>query len=84
MKGLLKENSDSREIGGPRFVQANIFFPKLDEIITHNKVTTNQSPGEREDQVLYIVEDGVSSEEDILIVLEKERENDYCGAIGES
>ena len=42
------------------------------------------STGEREDQVLYIVEDGVSSEEDILIVLEKERENDYCGAIGES
>ena len=60
------------------------FFSKLDEIITHNKVTTNQSTGEREERVLNLVKDRVSSEGDILIVLEEERDNDYCDAIGES
>ena len=55
---------------------------KLDEIITHNKIK-NQSTGEREYQVLHLVEYRVSSEEDILILLEEERDNCYCGAIGE-
>ena len=69
-------------IGGPCFVKANIILYKLDEIITHNKVTINQRTGEREHQVLHIYEDIVSSEENILIVLKEERYNDYCGAIG--
>ena len=37
-----------------------------------------------EDWVLHIIEDGVSSEDDILVVLEEERDNDYYVAIGES
>ena len=67
-----------------RVLSKKYIFSELDEIITHNKVTTNQSPGEREDQVLYIVEDGISSEDDILIFLKEEIENYYCGAIGET
>ena len=47
-------------------------FSKLDEIITHNMVTRNQNTGEREEQVLHLVEYGVSSEEDIMIVLEED------------
>ena len=39
MKVVLKDKIDVREIGGPGFVQANIIFPKLDEIITHDKFT---------------------------------------------
>ena len=71
MKGLLKENSDSREIGGLGFVQANIFFPKLDEIITHNKDTTNHSTGEGGVHVLHLVEYVSSSNDDIMIVLKE-------------
>ena len=47
------------------------FFSKLDEIITHNKVTKNQSTGERKDQVLHLVEDGIYSKDDILITLKE-------------
>ena len=79
MKGVLKDEIDAREIGGPGFVQENIIFSKIDEIIPHNTITTNQSTGEREEQVLHIVEYGVSSEEDIMIVLEEEEYNNYCG-----
>ena len=53
------------------------FFSKLDEIITHNKVTTNQSTGEREDQVLHLLEDVLSSEENIMIVLREVRYDNY-------
>ena len=53
-------------------------FSKLDEIITHNKVTKNQSTGEREDQFLHLVEDGVSSEDGILIALIEEIDNLSC------
>ena len=38
----------------------------LDEIITYNKVTTNQRTGEREERVLYLIEDGVSFEDEIF------------------
>ena len=79
MKVILNDDIDSREIGGPGFVQANIILSNLDEIITHDKVTTNQSTGEREGQVLHLVEYGVSSEDDIMIVLEEEEYNNYCG-----
>ena len=48
IKGVLKDELYAIDIGGPVFVQANLFFSKLDEIIAHNKVTTNQSTGERE------------------------------------
>ena len=65
------------------FFQENLNFPKLYEIITHNKVTTNQSTGEGEEQFLHLVEYIVSSEDDILIFLEEERYNYYCGEIGE-
>ena len=71
MKGVLKDKLDAREISGPGFVQANLFFPKFDEIITQNKVTTNQSTGEGEEQVLHLVEDGFYFEEGILIFLEE-------------
>ena len=71
IKGLLKDNIDAREIVGMGFVQAKLIFSKLDEIITHNKVTTKQSTGERGDCVLHIVEYGVSSEEEIIIDLDK-------------
>ena len=72
MKGLLKDEIYTRDIRGPGFVQENLFFSKLDEIITHNKVTKKQSTGEREEQVLHLVEDVFSSEDDIMIVLEEE------------
>ena len=84
MKVVLKDKIDVREIGGPGFVQANIIFPKLDEIITHDKFTKNQSTGKMEENVLHIVESGVSSEGYILIILEEEIGSDYCGAIGEA
>ena len=83
MKGILKDDIDAREIGGPGFVQANIILSNLDEIITHDKVTTNQSTGKMEDQFLHIVEDRVSSEEKIMIFLKEEIYNGYCGAIVE-
>ena len=76
MKGVLKVEINSRDIGGQVFVQENIILSKLDEIITHNEVTTNQSTGDSEQKVLHIVEDKVSSEEEIMIVLEEERDND--------
>ena len=76
MKGVLKVEINSRDIGGQGFVQENIILSKLDEIITHNEVTTNQSTGDSEQKVLHIVEDKVSSEEEIMIVLEEERDND--------
>ena len=79
MKVILKDEIDSRDIGGPGFVQANIILSNLYEIITHDKTTTNQSTGEREEQVLHLVEYGVSSEDDIMIVLEEEEYNNYCG-----
>ena len=72
MKGLLKDEIDTREIGGIVFVQENIILSKFDEIISQNKITTNQGTGEREDKVLHLVEYRVSSEGDIVIVLEKE------------
>ena len=83
MKVVLKDNPDPREISGAYFFQANLILSKLDEIITHNKVTTNQSTSEREEQVLHIVEDRVSSKDDIMIILKEERDDDYCGEIGE-
>ena len=49
MKGLLKDTINARDIGGPVLVQKHLILSKLDEIITHNKVTTNQSTGEREE-----------------------------------
>ena len=66
------------------FLTHKYIFSNLDEIITHDKVTTNQNTGEREEQVLHLVEYGVSSEDDIMIVIKEERDNYYCGAIGES
>ena len=63
MKGVLKYELITRDIGGRGFVQENIILSKLNEIITYNKFTTNQSSGEREEQVLHIVEDKVSSKE---------------------
>ena len=69
MKGVLKDKLYAIDIGSPGIVQANLIISKIDEIITHNKVTTNQTTGEREEQVLHLVEDGVSSEENITIVL---------------
>ena len=83
MKVTLKDEIDSRDIGGPGFVQANIILSNLDEIITHDKVTTNQSTVEREEQVLHLFEYGVSSEDDIMIVIEEEEYNNYCSSIGE-
>ena len=71
MKGALKENIDSREIGGTDFSQKNIILSKLDEIITNNKVTINQITGEREEKFLHLVEYGVSSGENILIVFKE-------------
>ena len=70
-KGVLKDELDARDIGGTGFVQANIIFSKLDEITTNDKVTTKQRTGEREEQVLHLVEYVVSSEDDILIILEE-------------
>ena len=84
MKGVLKDKLYAIDIGSPGIVQANLIISKLDEIITHNKVTTNQTTGEREDQVLHIIEDGFSSEENIMIFLEGDIYNDYCSATGES
>ena len=69
---------------GQVFIKANLIFPKLDEIITHNKVTTNQSIGEREEHALHLIEYIVSSAKNILIFFEKEIDNDYCSVIGES
>ena len=46
MKGILKVEINARDIGGRGFVQENIILSKLDEIITHNNVTTNQITGE--------------------------------------
>ena len=40
--------------------------------------------GEREDQVLNLVEYGLYSEDNIIIFLEEEVYNDYCVSIGES
>ena len=45
---------------------------------------TIQRTGEREDQVLHLIEDGVFSEDNIMIVLEDGIDHDYCGAIGYS
>ena len=83
MKGALKENINARDIDGLGFVQANLIFSKLDEIITHDKITTNQSTGEREDHILHLVEDRISFEDNITIALKEERDNDYCGTIRE-
>ena len=41
-----------------------------------------QSTGKKEEHVLHLVENGVSSEDEIMIFLEEERDNYYCGAIG--
>ena len=82
MKGLLKDQLDAREIGGQGYVQSNLLVFKLNEIITQNKVTTNHSNGETEEKVLHIVEDGVSSEDNIMIVPEEERDNYYYGENG--
>ena len=84
MRGVLKDELDDREIGMPGFVQENLIQSNIDEIINHNKVITNQSTGEREDQVLHLLEDVLSSEDDIVIVLREVRDNNYCGAIGEA
>ena len=67
----MKYELNIRDIGGPGFVQENLIFSKLDELITQNKVTTNQSTGEREERFLHLVEYVVSSEDDILIILEE-------------
>ena len=67
----MKYELNIRDIGGPGFVQVNIFFPKLDEIITYNNVTTNQSTRDREEKVLHLVEDKVSSEDIIIFALEE-------------
>ena len=45
MKGVLNDEIDSREIGESGFAQENLILSNIDEIITHNKVTTNQSNG---------------------------------------
>ena len=47
---------NAREIGGLSFVQANLILSKLDEIVTHNEITTNQSTVEREYQFLHLIE----------------------------
>ena len=47
MKVVLKDKLYAIDIGGPGLFQANLIIFKLDEIITHNKVTTNHSTGER-------------------------------------
>ena len=82
MKIVLKDKLDAGDIGGPGFIQANIILFKLDEIITHNKFTTNQSIDERAENALHLIEYIVSSENHILILFEKEIDNGYCGAIG--
>ena len=79
----MKDEINTIEICGQGFDQANLILSKLDEIIPHNKVTTNQSTGEREDQVLHLAEYKVSSDDKIMIALKEERDNDYCGAIEE-
>ena len=48
MKGVLKDKLYAIDIGSPGIVQANLIISKIDEIITHNKVTTNQITCERE------------------------------------
>ena len=83
-KTVLKEKLNTRYIGEPGFVQGNLIFSKLDELITHNKVTTNQSTGEREERFLHLVEYVVSSEGEILILTKEKRGNDYCIEIGEA
>ena len=83
MKRALKDEFNARDIDGPGFFQENLTLSNLDEIITQNKVTTNHSTGERDEQVLDPVEDGVSSEDKILIDLKEESDNDYYDAIGE-
>ena len=55
MKGVLKDELNARDISGTSFVQENIISPMIDEIITQNKITTNQNTGERVDQVLHLV-----------------------------
>ena len=82
MKGLLKDELNARENGGPGFARNNLILSKLDEIITYNKFTAYQSTGEKEERVLHLVKYGVYSDGGILIFLEEERDNDYCGAIG--
>ena len=82
MNELLKDELYSREIGGPSFVQEKKYISKIYEIITHNKVTTNQSTGEREEHILHLIEDGVSSEEKIMIALKEGRDNNHCDTIG--
>ena len=84
MKGVLKDQLNVRNINGLGFVQSNLSLSKLDEIITHNKVTSNHITGEREEQLLHLVEDRVSSEYKIMIFLQEERDNGYCGTIEES
>ena len=63
MKGVLKDYLNVRNINGLGFVQSNLILSKLDEIINHNKVISNHISGEREEQLLHLVEDRVSSEE---------------------
>ena len=53
------------------FVQSILSLSKLDEIINHNKVTSNHITGEREEKVLHLVEDRVSSKYKIMIVTRK-------------
>ena len=69
MKGGLKDYLNVRNINGLGFVQSNLSLSKLDETINHNKVISNQITGEREEQVLHLVEDIVSSEYKIMIFL---------------
>ena len=47
IKGGLKDELNARYIGGLVFLQEKLIISKLDEIITHNKVTTNQITCER-------------------------------------
>ena len=67
MKRVLKYEPEVREISEPGFIQTNLILSKLDEIITHNKVTTNQSIFEREEHALHLIEYIVSSKNYILI-----------------
>ena len=50
MKGVLIDELDARDIGGPVFFQENLILSKLDKSITKNKVTKNQSTGERKER----------------------------------
>ena len=55
MKGVLKDKLNVIEINGLGFVKGDLILSKLDEIIIHNKVTSKQSIGEREEQILHLV-----------------------------